>query len=95
MKFTFQINGVDHSANWSDGIVESTAPEVITEINRLKAAGKLLPLDTIAVLVAPTLERPEGAYAVIAAAVMRLADYNSWTMPIPPYPDWLDDGLFH
>jgi hypothetical protein len=79
--WTFQINGVDHKAEWNRGAMRCTYEPTIVEVDRLIAEGYKLRCGSSTNMVDPTLQNEAGAFAAITAAVQFLGDYGSLSIP--------------
>lgn len=77
----FQVDGVFHEAEWSDGSMRCTIPTVQSIVDRLIAEGYKLPCGSGVIMVEPNLDNEAGAYAVISEAVFLVADFQTILNP--------------
>lgn len=82
MKWTFEVKGKPHDAEWKMGAMRSSYEPLLVEVDRLIVEGYFLPCGSYTHLVKPTLADEAGAYATISEAVMLLADFDSVEFPV-------------
>jgi hypothetical protein len=77
----FDVDKKPQTAEWRDGAMRCTMPEVIAMVDALITAGDKLPCGSATLMVTPTLENEAGAYAVISEAVWETADFLTIKFP--------------
>jgi len=77
----FDVDKKPQTAEWRDGAMRCTMPEVIALVDALITAGDKLPCGSATLMVNPTLENEAGAYAVITEAVWETADFLAIQFP--------------
>lgn len=77
----FDVDKKPQTAEWRDGAMRCTMPEVIALVDALITAGDKLPCGSATLMVTPTLENEAGAYAVISEAVWETADFLTIKFP--------------
>ena len=77
----FKVNAMAETAEWENGVMRCTVSEVYDLVDQIIADGEKLPCGSATVMVEPTLSTEEGAYAVIAAALLEVADFQTIRPP--------------
>lgn len=79
--WNFKVDGMAETAEWEDGVMRCTVSEVYDLVDQLIVDGDKLPCGSATVMVEPTLFTEAGAYAVIAEALLEVADFQTIRPP--------------
>lgn len=93
MMWRFLVDGEYHEAEWRDGAMRCTEPQVIEVVDDLIAAGGEVPCGSVLTMVAVGLQTAASAHATIHEAVMTVADFGSVESPQADFVP-IDDVVF-
>ena len=82
MKWTFTHKTIPHTAEWRQGAMRCTMPEVIQRVDEIVSTDGLIPCGSAVNLVQATLDNEAGAFATITLAVQDFADFQSLKIPL-------------